>query len=80
MYLGYLTFPLFTFDIIQINLLPSLLLTIPTFLDGLMQAYLNRESNNILRVSTGFISGIGQMSLVSIIGKSIGFLIINHFF
>jgi len=79
MYVGYLSFPFFTFDVFYIALIPSLILIIPTFLDGLTQAYLNRESNNILRVTTGFISGIGQMSLVSIIGKSIGNFIINHF-
>jgi len=79
MYVGYLSFPFFTFDVFHIALIPSLILIIPTFLDGLTQAYLNRESNNILRVTTGFISGIGQMSLVSIIGKSIGYFIINHF-
>jgi len=79
MYLGYLSFPFFTLDTFHIALLPSLILIIPTFLDGLTQAYLNRESNNILRVTTGFVSGIGQMSLVSIIGKSIGYFIINHF-
>ncbi|MDQ3194145.1 MAG: DUF2085 domain-containing protein, partial [Bacteroidota bacterium] len=77
MYLGYLSFPFFTFDIIQISLAVTLVLTLPTFLDGLTQAYLNRESNNLLRLITGIMSGIGQMSLVAIIGKSMGFYIIN---
>ncbi|MDQ3019444.1 MAG: DUF2085 domain-containing protein [Bacteroidota bacterium] len=66
MYLGYLSFPFFTFDIIQISLTFTIVLIVPTLLDGLTQAYFNRESNNILRVTTGFVSGIGQMSLVSI--------------
>ncbi|MEO6695712.1 MAG: DUF2085 domain-containing protein [Ignavibacteria bacterium] len=79
MYIGYISFPFFTFNVFQIDLIPTLILILPTFLDGLTQAYFNRESNNFLRVSTGFISGIGQMSLVSIIGKSIGYFIINHF-
>lgn len=78
-YLGYLSFPFFTFDLVHLSLLFSLMLIIPTFIDGMLQAYLGRESNNTLRLITGIMSGIGQMSLVAIIGKSIGYFIINHF-
>jgi len=79
MYLGYLTFPFFTLDIIYLSIAITLMLIIPTFIDGLTQAYFNRESNNSLRLITGIMSGVGQMSLVAIIGKSMGFFIINHF-
>ncbi|MEP7146132.1 MAG: DUF2085 domain-containing protein [bacterium] len=79
MYLGYITFPFFTFDIIHLSLAITLLLILPTFIDGLSQAYYNRESNNSLRLITGIMSGVGQMSLVAIIGKAMGYLIINHF-
>lgn len=79
MYIGYISFPLFTFDIIHLSLLMTLLFIVPTFIDGLTQAYCNRESNNVLRLITGIFSGIGQMSLVAIIGKSMGYFIINHF-
>ena len=78
-YLGYLSLPFFTIDIFHISLLVSLILIIPTFIDGLTQAYCKRESNNVLRFVTGLMSGIGQMSLCSIIGKSSGHFIINHF-
>jgi len=79
MYLGYLTFPFFTFDVISLSLVVTLILIIPTFIDGLTQAYCNRESNNTLRLITGIMSGVGQMSIVAMIGKSMGFFIINHF-
>ncbi len=76
-YLGYLTFPIFTFSIWNLNLLWSILLTLPAIIDGLTQAYFNRESNNWLRLFIGIFSGIGLMSLTSIIGKAIGYLILN---
>ncbi|MEO8665697.1 MAG: DUF2085 domain-containing protein [Ignavibacteria bacterium] len=79
MYLGYITFPFFMFDIIHLSLVITLILLVPTFIDGLTQAYCSRESNNTLRLITGIMSGVGQMSLVAIIGKSMGFFIINHF-
>lgn len=44
----------------QIGFLISLALIIPTMLDGLTQAYLHRESTNILRCSTGILAGIGM--------------------
>jgi uncharacterized membrane protein len=47
-------------------------LMLPTYIDGLTQAFFKRESNNILRVTTGLMAGIGGMSLVAIIGKYIG--------
>ena len=41
---------------------------IPTYLDGVIQAFGNIESNNARRFITGLISGIGTMSIVSITG------------
>ena len=49
-----------------------MLLIVPTYLDGTIQAYTKWESNNVLRVVSGVFAGIGSMSLVSIIGKFIG--------
>lgn len=77
--MGYLSLPFFTVDLIHLNLVISIIFIIPTLADGLTQAYLKRESNNLLRLLTGIMSGIGQMSLCSIIGKSLGHFIINHF-
>jgi len=50
---------------------------LPTIIDGLTQAFSNWESTNVVRFITGLASGIGCMSLVSIIGKRIGNLILS---
>lgn len=71
-HLGYLSFPLFTIQIFQIPLLITILMILPTYIDGSIQAYFNIESNNYRRFITGLIAGIGTMSLVSIIGIAIG--------
>ena len=71
MYLGYLSFPFFLSDILFFNLYITLALLLPAFLDGLLQAYYDRESNNILRLVTGVFAGVGLMSLVSITGERI---------
>jgi uncharacterized membrane protein len=60
------------FNVITINLLVTLLIILPTFLDGVTQAFLDRESNNPIRLISGFFAGLGLMSLISIIGKFIG--------
>ena len=78
-HIGYLAFPLFLFGIIRFNWWIAILLMAPTIIDGLTQAYFNRESNNILRVTTGLMAGIGAMSLVSLIGIEIGLLILKLF-
>ena len=77
-YIGYLSLPFFTIDLIHLSLLLSIVLIIPTIIDGLTQAYCKRESNNMLRLITGILSGVGQMSICSIIGKSLGHFIINN--
>ena len=71
-HIGYLTFPIFLFNIFTLNIWWTLALIIPTYVDGLTQALFKRESSNILRVTSGIMAGIGAMSLVSIIGKFIG--------
>lgn len=76
-HLGYLSFPLFLFSFFTLNLWITILMILPTYLDGLIQAFFNKESNNYRRVITGFIAGVGTMSLVSIIGQSIGNLILK---
>jgi uncharacterized membrane protein len=78
-YLGYLTLPVFTFSVLDLSMLWSILLVIPALADGLTQAYFNRESNNALRLITGLTAGIGVMSITSIIGKGIGHFIKNNF-
>ena len=63
--------PFFLFDIIKFNLLVAIILILPTVIDGLAQAHLNRESNNLIRVTSGLLAGVGLMSLMSILGKNI---------
>lgn len=58
-YLGFFVMiPLLWFY--QIGMILSIVLILPTLLDGLTQAYLNRESTNFLRFSTGILGGIGM--------------------
>jgi len=78
-YLAYITMPIFTFSFWVPGLALTLLLLTPALIDGLTQAYFNRESNNTIRVITGFIAGAGLMSLTAIIGKGIGYLILLAF-
>ena len=70
--LGYIVLPLFLFGVIRIPLVWTIALIVPTYIDGLIQAYFNIESTNSRRFITGLMSGIGTMSLVSIIGIYIG--------
>lgn len=69
--------PLFVFDLIYLSWLWTFIFILPTIVDGLTQAFMNRESNNVLRVITGFTYGVGLMSLASLIGKWIGSLILE---
>lgn len=58
-YLGFfIMIPLLWFY--QIGMIISIILILPTLIDGLTQAYLNRESTNFLRLSTGILAGIGM--------------------
>jgi uncharacterized membrane protein len=74
---SFLLIPIFTLNIIVINLAVSFLLMAPAVIDGLTQAFCNRESNNYLRLTTGLMMGLGLNSISAHIGKGIGALIIN---
>lgn len=60
----------YTFNFVLI----SLFLIFPTFIDGITQFFGLRESNNILRFSTGLIAGVGLVILIN----SIKWLIIMN--
>lgn len=75
-YIGYLTLPIFTFSIWQPSWWIVILLFAPATVDGLTQAYMNRESNNWLRLITGTAAGISAMAIASYIGKTIGQLML----
>ncbi len=77
-HLGYLSFPIFLFSIFSLSLWVSFLILIPTVIDGLTQAFFNRESTNWLRFITGFMAGIGAMALISSIGKFIGNFLLSR--
>ena len=77
MLIGYLAFPFFAFNLVAVSIWVALLMNTPAFIDGATQALEWRESNNKLRFITGLLSGIGQVGLIAIIGKIIGYLILN---
>lgn len=75
-HLGYLSLFLFLFQLIYIKWWLSIILILPTLIDGLTQAYFNRESTNSIRFLSGFLAGLGAMSLTHIIGFQIGYFIL----
>ncbi|MBT7896339.1 MAG: DUF2085 domain-containing protein [Flavobacteriales bacterium] len=76
-HLGYLSLPLFVFEFIYINWILSIIIILPTIIDGLTQAYYNRESTNYIRVFSGFLAGLGCMSIIHIVGFQIGYFILD---
>jgi len=78
-HLGYLSLFLFLFQLIYIKWWLSIILILPTLLDGLTQAYFNRESTNSIRLISGILAGVGIMSLIHIIGFQIGYFILYLF-
>lgn len=77
MLLGYLTYPLFLFGMVSVGFWWSVALNIPAYIDGTTQAVGWRESNNALRLSTGILSGIGQIGIISIVGRILAQLILH---
>ena len=76
-HIGYLSiFVLFT-DIVYIPFWISVLLVLPTYLDGLIQALTRYESTNLVRITTGIFAGVGSMSILSIVGKIIGIYLLS---
>ena len=71
-HIGYITFPLFMFNVFTLNIWWTLALMLPTYIDGLTQAFFQTRKQQHLRVTTGLMEGIKVMSLVAIIGKYIG--------
>lgn len=65
--LGYCTIPLFYLEIIKIPISLIILLNIPLLIDSISQYLGLRESNNILRLITGILSGFACSALVIII-------------
>ena len=67
--IGYLTLPIFLFNVIQPSLLLIILFIIPMFLDSITQALKYRESNNALRFITGSLGGAAQVASIVLLAK-----------
>jgi len=67
---GYLLFPLLLIAGLHFSLLIGLFLNVPMVIDGWTQKRKYRMSNNILRVTTGILSGFGQ-SIVIVTGSDL---------
>ena len=78
-HIGYCSLPFFLFGLVEMGWFMSLLLIVPTVLDGLIQAFWNVESNNLRRFITGLAAGIGSMSICTLLGQLIGQFIISLF-
>jgi len=76
-YIGYISIFIFAIFRTYIPVLWSLILIIPAILDGITQAYCNRESINLLRLTTGVMFGVGISSLVAILAKIVSNLILT---
>jgi len=75
-YIGYIAVIIFAVFRTYIPLLWSVLLLVPVIVDGLTQAYCNRESTNVLRLITGIMFGVGLSSLIAMSAE----LIVKYFF
>ena len=75
-YIGYIAIFIFAITLTYIPLLWSFVLLLPVMIDGLTQAYCRRESNNILRLLTGIMFGVGMSSLGAILAEIISNFII----
>jgi uncharacterized membrane protein len=69
LYIGYSMWPLFVFDILKFDIIFTISIILPTFIDGFIQYYFKWESKNWVRLISGLIAGTGLMSLAAIIGK-----------
>lgn len=68
-FLGYLTLPIFHLGVINPTLLLIAVFSLPMLIDSLTQGYGIRESNNALRLITGFMFGASQVALIVLIGN-----------
>lgn len=71
-HLGYVTLPFFLLNLLYINWLWTIILVLPTVIDGLIQARYDIESTNMRRFITGIMNGVGTISLINIVGNDIG--------
>lgn len=65
-YVGFLIMPFTLFNIIQLSFLFSLVIILPSFIDGFIQSQTTYESNNWIRLITGIFAGVGLMGLSTV--------------
>ncbi|PKL66209.1 MAG: hypothetical protein CVV28_11940 [Methanobacteriales archaeon HGW-Methanobacteriales-1] len=75
--IGIFTLPIFHWVIISPSLVVILVLGLPALLDGITQFVGWRESNNKLRLITGFLLGMSIACLIVIAGQFLVKLILN---
>ncbi|MDO8870859.1 MAG: DUF2085 domain-containing protein [Methanobacteriaceae archaeon] len=70
-FLGIFTLPLFHGGIIDPNIINTILLALPATIDATTQYWGWRNSNNLLRLMTGFLLGCSLASLIVIIVRNL---------
>ena len=74
---GYLAYPFFLLQVISISYSVAILLLLPCALDGITQLLNWRLSNNLLRLITGVLCGIGQAALLVNIGRTLAHFLLG---
>lgn len=76
---GYIIIPFVTFNIFSIGIFWCVILLLPTYIDGFLQAFIEKyESTNSRRLITGLLAGVGQGALFCELGKQTGKFILNQ--
>lgn len=76
-FVGFISLPYFLIAQTNLGLVLSILLVLPTYLDGWIQTIWEIESTNLRRSLTGLAAGVGLMSIAAWAGQNIGILILN---
>jgi uncharacterized membrane protein len=74
-FLGYLALPIFCLELVTPTIPFIIIFSAPLILDSVSQALGKRESNNALRLITGFLFGVSQVALIVLIGNLLTSLI-----
>lgn len=62
---------------LKVNVFYSIILLVPMIIDGSVQLFNIKESNNIRRVITGFIAGIAYINLLVSIVETVKYLVMG---
>jgi uncharacterized membrane protein len=78
--LGMMALPFAATQALHFSLQFILFAPLPALFDGLIQAYSQWESNNLLRLITGLLAGLAFVGLVSLIGNPIAYWLKQQIF